>query len=370
MSKNNKEKVKVFVFTGSQVSGIVAHLETGKDDKNNTEGYYKGYTWDLFQKMKKLKYLKNYEFDITFSEFGFTNYGQIIDEIEEGKYDFAIGQFISSIEREKKINFTSPTLIDSNAIFHLKEEGTEKISRSFQKGWEAVGQQILLIIIIGIVIGFILFLGNPNRQKTHENLKTKGQFFFRSILTGIASVFGEMGFVSEQATPNIKGLFISFITMLAAFLFLLIIQAQLAAALTADSVKGQITKYTLGDKLILAHNGYTVAKKIEDDGALVKFLSNKTNKELMELYLKNSKKYAGVALSYCDGFPFTKIYPDMTVSLGFGNELSGMPVNKKNIKLLEDLDRSIATLRNTRELQDLCKKYFGDVEDVPTCSLR
>ena len=47
-----------------------------------------------------------------------------------------------------------------------------------------------------------------------------------------------------------------------------------------------------------------------------------------------------------------------------------MPVNKKKVKLLEDLDMSLATLRKTRELQDLCIKYFGNVEDVPTCSLR
>ena len=56
-------------------------------------------------------------------------------------------------------------------------------------------------------------------KKKYNKILNNIRIFMRSIITGIASMFGEMGFVSENASPDLKGLIISVCAMLIAFLF-------------------------------------------------------------------------------------------------------------------------------------------------------
>ena len=86
--------------------------------------------------------------------------------------------------------------------------------------------------------------------------------------------------------------------------------------------------------------------------------------------MENPDKYAGVALSYADGFKYLDKYPTLFVSLGFGVETGGYPINQKKTNILEDINKGIVILENEGTLQNTCISYYGDREDNPICSLR
>lgn len=360
---NNKKKIKVIVFIGPNTSGIVAH-----EKHKGTSNQYEGYSWDLFQKCMFSPSLdEKYTFDINYTDFGWTNYTQTIKDIHSGKYDIAISAFIATHEREMLINFTTPINIDANAIYHIDGKGSA-LSKLSSMGLDMF-LYILISISIGIVIGLVLYYGNPKRRRFIRG-SSKKSFFIRSIITGIAAMFGEMGFLSENASHTYMGVIIVVITMLTAYISLIIIQAHVTSALVEHRINKGISKYEFNSGIILGHEGYAIAKKIEDDGAKIHYIKGKTNDELLKFYIDNSDKYKGVALSYCDAYPQLTVYPELRASIGFGNEPSSWPVSSNKIDFLEDLNNTLMTLRKSRVMQTLCTKYFGDIPHIPTCSLR
>ena len=362
---SNKQTIKVFVFIGESTSGIVAH-ETSIDEKTKQK-IYERYSWELFQKCMKDLVMDKYNFEIIYSKPDWTNYSQTIKDIHSGKYDIAIAGFLSTYEREKLVNFSTPVKIDANAIYHLKTE-SDVVSELFFALYSISGY-IVISIVIGILIGVVLYYGNPKRMKFIGSL-TKKSFFIRSIITGIAAMFGEMGFLSENASRTYRGAIIVIITMLVAYISLIIIQAQVTSILVENRINKSIDPRILESGVILGHEGYAVAKKIKEDGAKMKFVKDLSNEELLMFYLKNTDKYKGVALSYCDAYPCLTKHPELQATLGFGNEPSSWPVNNDKQDFLEKLNRSLLSLRKSREMQLLCTKYFGNITGVPTCSLR
>ena len=362
----NKQPIKVFVFIGENTSGVVAHEITKGDE--GKEKIYHGYSWDLFQKCMESPNIKNkYTFDIEYSKFDWTNYSKTIEDIHSGKYDIGIAGFLPTYEREKLVNFTTPVKIDANAIYHIKHESdviVDLLTTIYTISW-----YIIISIIIGIVIGIVLYYGNPKRMKFIGSL-TKKSFFIRSIITGIAAMFGEMGYLSENASRTYRGAVIVVFTMLIAYISLIIIQAQVTSILVEKRIKKGMNKYLLNSGIILGHEGYAVAKKIQEDGGRIKYIKNVSNEELLKMYLDNSDKYIGVALSYCDAYPNLSVHPELQATIGFGNEPACWPVNTNKKQFLEDLNLELLSLRKNREMQTLCKKYFGDFHHIPTCSLR
>ena len=106
---------------------------------------------------------------------------------------------------------------------------------------------------------------------SHKGLTKKG-FFYRTVMTSVASMFGEMGYLSENSTPNLKGLFITTLLIILAFLFLIYIQAKLTTSMIEERINKNVSKLTLARGVILGHEGYALAKRFESLGGNVKFI--------------------------------------------------------------------------------------------------
>lgn len=132
----------------------------------------------------------------------------------------------------------------------------------------------------------------------------------------------------------------------------------------------KLNRDQLKDKPILGHKGYAMAKKLEEQGAYIIYIENTTNKELFEIYLKNSDKYNGIVLSYCDGENHINGKSDLTNTREFGLEPISFIVNNDKIELLELLNNTILKLRSNGELNSLCLQNYGSFDDTTICSLK
>jgi ABC-type amino acid transport substrate-binding protein len=361
---NKKEIIKVFVLTGPETNGIVAHKYTKEDGTTD----YRGFSLDLFRQAIEHGHLNDkFIFEIVYmKDAGKINYQEIVESVAAGKYDIAIGGFINTPVREKLVDFTVPTKIDSTSLYYVPDKSSHDIEMETLKD---IARLIAIAIGVGLIVGTLLFYFNPKRKGLHEKLTKKG-FFYRTIMTTIASMFGEMGYLSENSTPNLKGVVIAIIIMVLAFLFGIFIQAKLTTSMIEERINRNLSSYSITRGTILGHEGYALAKRFEELGGNVEFIKHVNNDQLIDMYLKNQDKYIGVALSYCDGYPYLQIHPQLATSL-HGNHTSGFPVNQSKHKFLDQLNIAIMHMSEDNSLSALCKAYFGKVEteNTPTCTL-
>ena len=70
-----------------------------------------------------------------------------------------------------------------------------------------------------------------------------------------------------------------------------------------------------------------------------------------------------------DAYPFITLDENLTLTTEFGNEPNGFTVNKNKQTFLDDINIQILKMRFDLETNNLCKSYFGGIENVPVCSL-
>ena len=355
--------IKAFVMTAKDVAGNIAYKTEIVDGVQT----YEGLPIDIFQKIMELDHMKDkYTVEYTYSKEDDSNYSDVITNIGKGKYDIGIGVFNRNIEREKQVNFSAPFMLDPNCIFHIE---SNSIITLIQMMTKSIGNIVLILILLGMVSGLLIYFGNPGRM-SRLNIKSNRKFFLYSIIAGMAAMFGEMGLIADGATRSIKGLLIFFVTMLTAFVFVLIAQARMTSALVDEKLGSKLTKGNMPTSKILGLNGYIPTTTIHEYGGQIDYVKDGNIDGIMTKYMENPDKYAGVALSYADGFKYLDKYPTLFVSLGFGVETGGYPINQKKTNILEDINKGIVILENEGTLQNTCISYYGDREDNPICSLR
>ena len=84
---------------------------------------------------------------------------------------------------------------------------------------------------------------------------------------------------------------------------------------------------------------------------------------------ENQNKYLGIGMSYTESIPFAQIY-GLKAALGFGFYSSTAVISEKLTDLREDINYHIAKMRNRGKLQRICHSYYGESDNVPTCTLR
>ena len=101
-NKSGKENIKVYVLTGPETSGIVAH-----EFKENGKTKWRGFSLDVFRRAIQDPVIRDkYTFDFEFmKDPGKVNYEKIVQNVAAGKYDIAIGGFINTAAREKIVDF-------------------------------------------------------------------------------------------------------------------------------------------------------------------------------------------------------------------------------------------------------------------------
>ena len=364
-SQSNKKDdtvIKAFVMTSKDPAGNIAYKSEVVDGVQK----YRGLPIEIFYKLMETSRIKDkYTVEYVYSEEGESNYSKVIDEIDAGKYDIAIGVFNRSVSREKQVDFCAPFILDPNAIFHVE---TDNIISLIQLTMKSVSKLVAILILLGIVAGLVIYFGNPGRVKRLK-IKSNRKFFIYSMIAGMASMFGEMGLVADHATRSTKGLLIFFVVMLTAFIFVLIAQAKMTSALVDEKIGSKLTKSNLPRAKMLGLDGYVPTTSVQAAGARIEIIDGASIDDLITLYLKDTSKYGGVAISYCDGFKYLDKYPELFVSLGFGIETGAYPISHSRPELAEAINNGLIELENDGTVQSACISYYGDVEGNPVCSL-
>jgi hypothetical protein len=355
----DKPTIKVFIIIGSSLT------TTNKTIDSEGNALYSGFTWDIWKKIEES--LKDkYNFEVSFSPEKSTNYNIYVNDIATGKYDIAIGSFFNTKWREGKIDFSSPILIDANSILHEHETS---IVSNLQTVLVRAGSLILYLILMGIFFGILLYYVDPKRIKQFPDFKnSKYLFFLRSIVTGIATMFGEMGFLVENPSLNIAGIILIIMTMTIAFLYIMFIQAEITTVVINQSGKS-INHNNIGHKTFLGWKSDPVPQKLKRYGANIELHEKISVDNMIKKYLNNKDKYRGIVLPYCFAYKYMKKYPTLRLSTDFGNELGAFVINPTKQTFKEDVNNVIINLKTTLQLQNICQVYFGNIDNVPVCSL-
>jgi len=366
-SFNQKQTINVLVMTGPDSNSIEAY-------KQNEEGkdIYKGYGLDVFRQLtqKGTNLDDKYTFNINYAPTT-KSYDKTIDEVYQGKYDMVIGNYTQTYKRELKVNFTIPLLVDGISVMHMTKQSViiDHIGHSFI----TMIKPILILIFVGIIIGIFISIFDSGRMKltrisgAHKDYK----FRLRSILTGVSTMFGEMGFMSENSSKTIKGLFISIIAMTIATVWILFMQAYLTTELIDKKSKENIDMYLHKDgKPILGLKGYNEASTLEQMGGNILFYDNdETMNDLIDIYKKDPSKYNGVVFSYTDLYNHVLNDPSIEMTTGFNKVLTGFIVNEQKTIFLMDFNNSIMAHKESGELEHICNSYISGTENLDVCFL-
>tara|TARA_Y100000817_G_scaffold301243_1_gene281010 strand:+ start:285 stop:1385 length:1101 start_codon:yes stop_codon:yes gene_type:complete len=349
--KKEKEVINVFVNVGALP--LAQKTPDGKE--------YQGILYDSW-KLIRQKLEHKYIFNEIFEEK--TDYDQMTKDVNNGKYDCVIAPFQLTEDRMKIINFTNNLIIGKHSILHLPKINIYNQLKTIFKN--VVIGPLISVLVIGIILALVLYYFEPKRY-IKARAKTKNAWR-RTMATVIASLFGEAGFLSENSTLSISGLLIVLFIMTFAFFFVMFLQAYVTQQVIKLHVANYYNKENIKGELLLSPKGYAVAKFMERYGAKIEYHA-KTIPEIIEIYKKNPKKYAGISLDYLDAVGNQDLKIGLKPSSSeFGYREICWIVNKKKPYLLEDINFAMLPIQFNLETYNICKKYLS-TDNSNICNL-
>ncbi len=371
----SKQKIKVLII---------------KDDNPFSDNYHEekkaGYHYDVFKMLLSDTsggLYKNYTYEVYYSDPQNINYDSFVDEVHSGKYDLVVGGFSINESRERKINYSIPLYINRVGILHLNKKNYLKNLMTLVK--ETV-KLFAFMIVLGIILGGALFYIEPFRNPEYKKIKKESKVkkekrFRRHILTMIASIFGEMGNLSENNTLSISGIIFSIICFMIIFQILIVAQARVTTInLKLESQDSTIDfdKINSNDyKPFLAKEGNAESYKLQilrGKPERVE-IENSSIENLVTNYSFYENEYDGVVLLYTDAYQYLiDKNKNFTFSMeGFGLEPSCwiMKNDPNGIHLLEDVNllilkhRELGVNSQTDQIQfghltKICKQYIKE----------
>ena len=201
-------------------------------------GAWTGIVYDIWKSIK-VELGKKYEFKETFIKT--LNYTRQIRKIESGEFDIALTSLTTNASRSKMVNFTRPLFINQQSILTTQDQNYAKYL--WKIGVNLFLPPLVLLIILGIVLGNILYFIEPKRG--HK----------RAMFSSIASMFGEMGMISENTGLSVAGVFIAFFIMTVSYYFSIFLQAATVEKLIEFKQTDEITVDNLHTKKLLYAKG-------------------------------------------------------------------------------------------------------------------
>jgi ABC-type amino acid transport substrate-binding protein len=356
---SNKELIKVFVLLGTSEDLVITKKKKDLEGKY----YYTGFVWDIWEKVQfELK--DKYNFKLFFSDKNDNNYDKFVQYVKNGKYDLVLGLFNFNGIRERVVDYCSPIIISANSIIYRKKED---LIGDIEAVFNITHIKILsYLVIFGLVFGFSLYYIDPGRVKNIG--QDKEHFLLRSIVTGISSMIGQTGFLTEHSSLSFSGIILVVIILIVGFIFVLFFQGIITKTLIKQS-SFKITRNNIKQFHLIGHKGYDTVKKIKRFGANIKVFSHKSNNEMVKIYLDNQDKYDGFVIGYIDGVEHVKNNQNLTMTPNFNLELQSFIVSQNIKELRDDINIVIDQLKYTLKLQKICESYFGNPHKVPVCML-
>tara|TARA_B100000965_G_C19588306_1_gene756831 strand:+ start:690 stop:1769 length:1080 start_codon:yes stop_codon:yes gene_type:complete len=347
-----RDIIKVLVILGEKSDGNAAYK---KSKKGKLGEEYGGFIWDVWTRVRE-KLEDKYDFVVEFTDEDDHNYDGLVTKVHKGEYDMVVGGFFRTLWREKRIDYLTPIAIDANSVIHIKRNN---VLANVIKVIKKTSVLVLYLFIAGIIVGLLAFYLDPGRARMVDLVKNKKLFFIRSILTGIATMLGEMGFMSENASLKPVGVILSVVVMITSFIFVMFVQGAITRLLIDDEDE-TLTKDNIAYKPILGFEGYATVEKLKRYGAQIDTVNHMPTTKLLKKYLDEQDKYAGVTLTYLHAYPHAKKNTNLVITSNFGDEPIGYIVSQSKPKFKEDMNSELLKLRALKKngLRDICRKYF------------
>ena len=364
----NKPYMKVLILLSKE--GDPSKTYKVVDKEGNTS--YTGFPYEFWKKIKE-GLTDSYEFKEDFKNV--TNYTKVIKSINSGllDYDVVVGMFYRTPQRLELINYTSPVLLSQNAILTFNKIGyAERIMITMK---ELLLGPMLMLFSLSLICGFIINRMEPNRsefidQVSNSKFSTskRNLSFRRSVMTAVAAFFGEMGFLAENTTLSLRGLFFVVLIMTMAFMFVLVLQAQATTFDAELQKRGTLNRKNIESKHLLCMKGHATAKKFERLGATITYIEDKNLTELLQYYEENKDQFDGVTVDSTTGI-FHRTDKLNLEAEGFGLQMTSFIVKKEQVTILNDINKRILDLQNSLDQERICKSLFSGDDAATLCNL-
>jgi ABC-type amino acid transport substrate-binding protein len=311
------------------------------DSKSKTS--QTGIFYDIWRKAKERHNIRSEEIFIDEAKFGVD-----IDEmVEKGTYDALLIPAFVNKERIHKVNFTRPVMLNKISIAYKPE--TSMFTSFFKILFSTVLPPISILILFGLTFGYLLYLIEPKRGKT------------RAIFSTVASMFGEMGFVSENSSLSWSGMVIAFFIMFISFYFTIFLQAATVDKFSESVSSYELSRDNIAGKKIVTTKGSSYVHILKQLGAIP--IERKSVKSAVKTYMNSlltPKRYDGFLFDYETTYKQAQKHGLAMTVENFGHNEIAFPVTRNNTRLLEMLNETIVTLQDNNETKGICRKYMNE----------
>ena len=308
-------------------------------------GKYTGIVYDIWKSIK-LELARKYDFEETFIET--LNYTKQLRRVQNGEFHLALTSLTTNAKRTKMINFTRPLFINQKSILTKPKQGYAEYMGKI--AYKLFLPPLALLILIGIILGNFMYFVEPKRG------------YRRALFSTIASMFGEMGFISENSRLKPLGLFVAFTIMTISFYFSIFLQAATTEKLMEFKRDDEINTDNIHTKQLLYAKGSGMGTAFKRLGADVKGMKVDSIDELKQKYIDEEPKWDGIAMSFMDAY--NEQDEEFLINKNnFGLNEEAIAVRIGENRLLKDLDIAITQLQDTYEIRKIYNSYFGDKYD-------
>ena len=333
---------------------------------DKTQETYEGFAVDIMRKLFKDLKLKT---KITWVSKEDTNFNQTIKDVAAGKYDIGIGNFGTTAERIKLINFTHPLYLTDSSLVYRK--GSEisyfALFKNILKIWV---KPFSLIFFATIILGFLSY-HIKGRYSSRKNV-------FRWHFWGtIAALLGEPGTVVDQSDVSNKfSIFIGLIVLaltfyMGTYLTALTTKAALKHTDKYDPFDPSITE-GIKNKRILVNKGTYYATEVKRHNG-IPILKNR-NEDGVELLIKNKNidgywNDTGYIIKEIEDRPDYQINYSVWSNIESGIGTTSFIVNKKYTTLLRRMNKIILLLHKKRYIEGQCSNWMDARPNKNLCRL-
>jgi len=290
------------------------------------------------------------------------NRTNLCKDVANGKYDFIIGNFSVLSERKSLVHFTRPVQLNKIEFGYIPQ--VSKIKMFFNIFYKNLLFPLIFLLIIGVILGYALFMIDKGRGKR------------RAIFSTIASLFGEMGYVAERSNLTFKGMFVAFIIMLVSYYFTIYLQAVTIGDIIETTNSQTITKENISNlKPVLVLKGWASSNILKGYGAKIEEF-DQSSKDMgdvpfmdyyVQYYIKNQDKYCGYLKDFTDYISDREKYGITITDLNFGFDEIAFPINKNHNNILHIFNKTIVTLMKDLKIRDICKNYGIETKYLSRC---
>jgi len=323
--------------------------ELNKTDENGQDKY--GFSGFLFKIWQIIADANGY--NCTYTYLGDLNYTKLIEE-SQGRYDIIIGNISEIPKRFDFFNFTKVIKLNPISLIISNTKGRFTFLKTFILN---LIKPLIVLVIVGVILGLGLDFVNKKRRLIPEHEPRKS--ILRPIMSAIASMFGEMGFVTERASLGTGSIIMIMITVIISYYSSIYLQASTVGDIIDYKRESIINDKPISTLRLFSLKGNAIAKNFfEKLGAKVDYFESSDTDELIKEYRKKINTYDGLIFDYDTAVNITIKESDLIIDPNvFGYDKIVFGVTKENHKLMEDINMRIVNLHENLDIFGICSSY-------------